>query len=62
MTLSCTKCGNSLHVETVETEPPAGELKCQCPRCNTWFAVPGGNAGEPRQDSTGWAIRARPLA
>lgn len=44
MTLSCTRCGNSLHVETVETEPPAGELRCQCPRCNTWFAVPGGNA------------------
>jgi hypothetical protein len=62
MTLSCTKCGNSLHVETVETDPPTAGWRCRCPRCNNWFAVPGGDAGEPKPDPTGWAIRAEPTA
>ena len=57
MTLACPTCGNSLHVETAD--PQAPELTCKCPRCNNWFPVPGGDAGEPRASPTGWAIRAQ---
>jgi hypothetical protein len=61
MTIACPSCGNSLHVETAAVDPPCADFTCKCPRCNKWFPVPGGEAGEPHADPTGWAIRANPV-
>lgn len=57
LTHACPKCRNTFKVETTAEEQAARKVVCKCPRCYT-VATIRADAGEPRPQSTPWAVRA----